>query len=188
MPIHYLNQYSFIVNWTCKIIQWNFNQILDIFIQVNTFKNAICTTLPFHSGLSMLTQCGLMMPHWWDTDLTLTQVMACCMTAPSHYLNQCWLLIKEGLWHWSDCLSQWVPKLLFCIKSLKILLLKILLHHPGANKLICQVFFNSAIGTQCYWQAEALQGPSRHCKVYCKEFKFPTCILLIRSREISHCT
>ena len=24
---------------------------------------------------------------------TLAQVMACCLTAPSHYLNQCWLII-----------------------------------------------------------------------------------------------
>ena len=30
---------------------------------------------------------------------TLTQVMACCQMAPSHYLNQCWLLISEVLWH-----------------------------------------------------------------------------------------
>ena len=26
---------------------------------------------------------------------TLVQVMACCLTAPSHYLNQCWLIISE---------------------------------------------------------------------------------------------
>ena len=26
---------------------------------------------------------------------TLAQVMACCLTAPSHYLNQCWLIIGE---------------------------------------------------------------------------------------------
>ena len=26
---------------------------------------------------------------------TLVQVMACCLTAPSHYLNQCWLFICE---------------------------------------------------------------------------------------------
>ena len=26
---------------------------------------------------------------------TLTQVMACCLTAPSHYLNQCWLNYQE---------------------------------------------------------------------------------------------
>ena len=26
---------------------------------------------------------------------TLDQVMACCLTAPSHYLNQCWLIISK---------------------------------------------------------------------------------------------
>ena len=26
---------------------------------------------------------------------TLAQVMACCLTAPSHYLNQCWLTISK---------------------------------------------------------------------------------------------
>ena len=30
---------------------------------------------------------------------TLAQVMACCLTAPSHYLNQCWLIINEVQWH-----------------------------------------------------------------------------------------
>ena len=29
---------------------------------------------------------------------TLAQVMACCLTAPSHYLNQCWLFIREVQW------------------------------------------------------------------------------------------
>ena len=29
----------------------------------------------------------------------LTQVVPCCLTAPSHYLNQCWLVIKCILWH-----------------------------------------------------------------------------------------
>ena len=30
---------------------------------------------------------------------TLFQVMACCLTAPSHYLNQCWLIIECVPWH-----------------------------------------------------------------------------------------
>ena len=30
---------------------------------------------------------------------TLAQVMACCLTAPSHYLNQCWLIISKVHWH-----------------------------------------------------------------------------------------
>ena len=33
---------------------------------------------------------------------TLVQVMACCLTAPSHYLNQCRLMISEVLWHSPD--------------------------------------------------------------------------------------
>ena len=33
---------------------------------------------------------------WWQrSGSTLAQVMACCLTAPSHYLNQCWLIISE---------------------------------------------------------------------------------------------
>ena len=30
---------------------------------------------------------------------TLAQVMACCLTAPSHYLNQSWLIISKVEWH-----------------------------------------------------------------------------------------
>ena len=30
---------------------------------------------------------------------TLAQVMACCLTAPSHYLNHCWLIISKVEWH-----------------------------------------------------------------------------------------
>ena len=33
---------------------------------------------------------------------TLVQVMACCLTAPSHYLNQSWLIISMVLWHSSE--------------------------------------------------------------------------------------
>ena len=33
---------------------------------------------------------------------TLAQVLACCLMAPSHYLNQCWLMISEVLWHSPD--------------------------------------------------------------------------------------
>ena len=30
---------------------------------------------------------------------TLAQVMACCLTAPIHYLNQCWLIITMVQWY-----------------------------------------------------------------------------------------
>ena len=35
--------------------------------------------------------------HW--TRLTFVQVMACCHTAPSHYLNKCSITINDVLWH-----------------------------------------------------------------------------------------
>ena len=57
---------------------------------------------PEHSGLSTW-EFNLLWPSdaiWWHkSGLTLAQVMACCLTAPSHYLNQCWLIIKDGLQH-----------------------------------------------------------------------------------------
>ena len=33
---------------------------------------------------------------------TFAQVMACYLMAPSHYLNQCWLIIGEVPWHSSQ--------------------------------------------------------------------------------------
>ena len=36
---------------------------------------------------------------WWHrSGSTLAQVVACCLTAPSHYLNQCWLVITKVQW------------------------------------------------------------------------------------------
>ena len=34
---------------------------------------------------------------WHRSGSTWVQVMACCLTAPSHYLNQCWLIISKAL-------------------------------------------------------------------------------------------
>ena len=37
---------------------------------------------------------------WWHKSVsTLAQVMVWYLTAPSHYLNQCWLIISEVQWH-----------------------------------------------------------------------------------------
>ena len=35
--------------------------------------------------------------HWSGS--TLTEITACCLKAPSHYLNQCWFVIVGVLWH-----------------------------------------------------------------------------------------
>ena len=33
---------------------------------------------------------------------TLAQIMAICLTAPCHYLNQCWPFISKIMWYWSE--------------------------------------------------------------------------------------
>ena len=38
--------------------------------------------------------------HWSGS--TLAQIMACCLTARSHYLNPWWLIICNVLWHSSE--------------------------------------------------------------------------------------
>ena len=51
----------------------------------------------------ILTHLGPSDAIWhWGSWSTLVQVMACCLMAPSHYLNQCWLIISKVLWHLSE--------------------------------------------------------------------------------------
>ena len=42
-----------------------------------------------------ITHCGLVMRY--KSGSTLAQVMACCLMATNHYLNQCWFIIKGVL-------------------------------------------------------------------------------------------
>ena len=50
-----------------------------------------------HQGIQLLTQCGLL-TLYGDRDLGQywLKLMACCLMTPSHYLNQCWLIISEA--------------------------------------------------------------------------------------------
>ena len=49
------------------------------------------------SPLNSLWPCYAIWRH--RSGSTLAQVMAWCPMAPSHYLNQCWIMISEVLWH-----------------------------------------------------------------------------------------
>ena len=46
--------------------------------------------------------------------------MAWCLLAPSHYLNQSWLMISESQWHQSEHISQEIPQALITLISFKI--------------------------------------------------------------------
>ena len=75
---------------------------------------------------------------WWHgTRSTLAQVMACCLMAPSHYLNQCWLVITKVLWHsFDDCFST------DALAIIEIDYLKFYSDLPGANELRKILIFN----------------------------------------------
>ena len=91
-----------------KKLQWNFNQTAKFFFKWNYLKRPSAKWWTFCSGLIVLN------PKWlsgfnssWSSDairrnisaLKLAQVMACCRTAPIHYLHQCELPNSVVLCH-----------------------------------------------------------------------------------------
>ena len=71
------------------------------------FWHVHCTTL--HELGRLHPRKSLHVATSWDTDVwwhrsesTLAQVMACCLTVPSHYLSHCWLIICEIWLHSSE--------------------------------------------------------------------------------------
>ena len=73
---------------------------------------------------------------------TLAQVMACCLTAPNHYLNQCWRIISEVQWRdiHIRAISQEMPQPSLTKICLKITCLKFHSNFPGGNELKCYVW------------------------------------------------
>ena len=56
-------------------------------------RHRLCTLSVLYSPINSL---GPSDAIWRQrSGSTLAQVMACCLTAPSHCLNQCWLIISE---------------------------------------------------------------------------------------------
>ena len=53
----------------------------------------ICVTRPQWVNLNALGPIDAIWQH--KSESTLAQVMVCCLTAPNHYLNQCWLIITN---------------------------------------------------------------------------------------------
>ena len=52
---------------------------------------------PFTVVFNSLRHTDAIWRHGFES--TFVKVMACCLTAPIHYLNQCWRAINEILWH-----------------------------------------------------------------------------------------
>ena len=65
---------------------------------------------------------------------TLAHVMACCLTAPSHYMKHCWLIISQCCDIHPRATSYEVLKISIWGISLKITLFKLFSHPLGANE------------------------------------------------------
>ena len=65
----------------------------------------------------------------------MARVMACCLIAPSHCLNQISFSLKKFCGIQLIVISKQVPKPLFRIMRFEIILLKLLPHLPGFNEL-----------------------------------------------------
>ena len=78
---------SELAHWQLAISQWS-----GLAIQLVEIQSSMLTRWPPSDAI------------WWQrSGSTLAQVMACCLTAPSHYLNQRWLIISKVQWHSSVC-------------------------------------------------------------------------------------
>ena len=66
---------------------------------------------------------------------TMDQVIPCCLTAPSHYLNQCWLIISEVVWLHLRAFSLEMLKISILDMSLKMTNLRFHSNLPGVSEL-----------------------------------------------------
>ena len=77
-------------------VAFNLNGTVQYIDHQNLFENKrfqSTATYPRGQGVNSLWPSDTI---WWHRSRsTLAQVMACCLTAPSHYLNQWWLIISE---------------------------------------------------------------------------------------------
>ena len=72
---------------------------------------------------------------WWHrSGSTLAQIMACCLTVQSPFLNQCWFLSVRFRWHSNESNFTVGAPAAILYHELKIILLKLLPHLPGASE------------------------------------------------------
>ena len=87
----------------CNFTDSNFTvcaQVTFLYNEFNSYTFKIPATFPRHHWVNSLWPSDII---WWQGFRSaMAQVMACCLRAPSHYLNQCWLMISEVLWHSPD--------------------------------------------------------------------------------------
>ena len=99
-------------DWELSNETWNLTQNApETFLSKRRLQTGV------HLAQASLCWCrqGSQINSLWPSDAiwrqefrsTLVQVMSSCLTAPSHYLNQCWLIIKKDQWCSSEGNFAW---------------------------------------------------------------------------------
>ena len=144
-PRHYPNQSWLIVNWAPrKNFQLNLNQNTKIICQEHAFESVLSKMFNISLKIKVWVKQFKQFNSLWPSDATwqhkfgstLGQIMACCLMAPSHYLNQCLLIISEVQWQSPDGIWPEIPQPPITKISLKMTFLKFYSNLPGANKLV----------------------------------------------------
>ena len=85
---------------TCIYCQWWLPSLNFLFSKIRRWDMLLCEHKQFIPCIHFINSLWPSDTIWWQrSGSTLAQVMACCLSAPSHYLNQCWLIISEAQWH-----------------------------------------------------------------------------------------
>ena len=116
---------------------------------------------------------------WWHRfEAILVEVMACCLTALSHYLNQCWLFTSKYNDIHLGVISEQIPQQSITNLSLKTTYLKLNSNPPGANELkpnhllyfetACKIKskFNFCLKTQAQYLAHIIKAVSKGMSIF----------------------
>ena len=94
-PSHFPNQ-CWLVNWILRnkfLLNFNKN---TMHLQLLPYVCKMLNRWNWFSLNSLWSSNAVWCQRSWST---LLQVMACWLMVPSHYLNQCWMLINEVPWY-----------------------------------------------------------------------------------------
>ena len=87
-------------NWNCSFILEGTKPLSEsklTYCQSTSFQHILMKLLFRPQFVNSLWPSAAI---WWHRCRSISaQVMACCLPSPSHYINQCWLIISEVLWH-----------------------------------------------------------------------------------------
>ena len=108
-----------------------------------------------------------------EAEMNLLMLWSCCLTAPSHYLNQCWLLISEVLWHSHESNFTVSTQTTLLYYEFESILLKLLPHLPVAKELSFDGISYIVTASRCWGEGNVAAGPGCYQYDTCADITHP---------------